>query len=399
MSDKEIGIIGGGLAGLSAAYYLSEKGFETTVFEKDSVLGGRAPNSNQIATPAYTDLFKLVEDLGIRDEVLVEMGPSDMKSYIDGSMRGFGAFKLLLKDEEDLSFVEKYIKRPLFSKLMGMDVDKIEELKEDLEEYDFSYEGRSEEVKELHDMSMEEWLEDYSDSLKNTLFYPILLILFVDDFDEVNAEDGVFRAKDFIEAMSDTIYEVSGGPLAITREIKEGISGEFNMLCEAKDVEETSDSVKVTYEKDGGEVEEEFDSVVVATTLDVSGELLGHDFGIDYSVTNAITVDGELKSSCRSMLGADPETNLRLLFAPGKEHYIHPENIDKAMDLDKFYDSYEVLGGEKTPAFPILSPGLEVPDLEFSDRIFLAGDFYYLTGLNTAVYTGRKVSELIEEKL
>lgn len=38
---KKIGVIGGGLAGISAACYLAKKGYNVTIFEKNSSLGGR----------------------------------------------------------------------------------------------------------------------------------------------------------------------------------------------------------------------------------------------------------------------------------------------------------------------------------------------------------------------
>jgi phytoene dehydrogenase-like protein len=41
-SKKKIGIIGAGIAGLTAAAILSKKGYEVIVYEKESVLGGRA---------------------------------------------------------------------------------------------------------------------------------------------------------------------------------------------------------------------------------------------------------------------------------------------------------------------------------------------------------------------
>ena len=40
-SSKMVGIIGAGLAGISAAIYLAERNFNVTVFEKDSFLGGK----------------------------------------------------------------------------------------------------------------------------------------------------------------------------------------------------------------------------------------------------------------------------------------------------------------------------------------------------------------------
>ena len=40
--DKKVGIIGGGFAGLTAAYELSKRGIAVTVFEADSAVGGLA---------------------------------------------------------------------------------------------------------------------------------------------------------------------------------------------------------------------------------------------------------------------------------------------------------------------------------------------------------------------
>ena len=59
MSDqKKVIILGGGLAGMSAAHELVERGFQVTVYEKKHIPGGKArsvpvPNS---ARPGNTDL-------------------------------------------------------------------------------------------------------------------------------------------------------------------------------------------------------------------------------------------------------------------------------------------------------------------------------------------------------
>ena len=40
-SSKKVGIIGAGLAGISAAIYLSERNFSVNIFERDSFIGGK----------------------------------------------------------------------------------------------------------------------------------------------------------------------------------------------------------------------------------------------------------------------------------------------------------------------------------------------------------------------
>jgi len=76
----KVGVIGGGIAGLTAAYELSKKGHEVTVFEKEPELGG------QVATFAVAgkrlekfyhhlfasdvDIIKLAAELGLADRLL-----------------------------------------------------------------------------------------------------------------------------------------------------------------------------------------------------------------------------------------------------------------------------------------------------------------------------------------
>lgn len=64
----KIAILGGGLTGLTAAYYLSKKGHQVTVFEKDKALGGlaqgfKAENWNWPLERAYHHLFASDSDI------------------------------------------------------------------------------------------------------------------------------------------------------------------------------------------------------------------------------------------------------------------------------------------------------------------------------------------------
>jgi uncharacterized protein with NAD-binding domain and iron-sulfur cluster len=79
-SDKNVAIVGGGVAGLTCALRLSERGYKVTLYEKTSVLGGNL--SSEFASEGYRDVYphlfcdwyvnfwQIVErDLGIkRDE-------------------------------------------------------------------------------------------------------------------------------------------------------------------------------------------------------------------------------------------------------------------------------------------------------------------------------------------
>jgi protoporphyrinogen oxidase len=75
-----IGIIGGGIAGLTAAYKLSEKGHKVTLFEKEAYLGGQVATFevegerlerfyHHIFT-SDVDIIQLVDELGLSEKLL-----------------------------------------------------------------------------------------------------------------------------------------------------------------------------------------------------------------------------------------------------------------------------------------------------------------------------------------
>jgi uncharacterized protein with NAD-binding domain and iron-sulfur cluster len=79
----DVAILGGGLAGLTAAYYLSQKGFKTLVLEADTILGGRARSWQDDKTgdtidiaphilvdPLYPNTMALLADLGTSEQIV-----------------------------------------------------------------------------------------------------------------------------------------------------------------------------------------------------------------------------------------------------------------------------------------------------------------------------------------
>ena len=82
ISNTHVAVIGGGCAGLSAAAALIEKGFQVTLFESSSQLGGRArtvlvennslmhllDNGQHILLGAYRETLKLLRKVGVDEE-------------------------------------------------------------------------------------------------------------------------------------------------------------------------------------------------------------------------------------------------------------------------------------------------------------------------------------------
>jgi hypothetical protein len=82
-SDKDVAIVGGGIAGLTCALRLSERGYKVTLYEKTPVLGGNLSSepANDMYYDVYPHLFcdwyvnfwQIVEaDLGIKRDVAFE---------------------------------------------------------------------------------------------------------------------------------------------------------------------------------------------------------------------------------------------------------------------------------------------------------------------------------------
>ncbi len=76
----KIGVVGGGLTGLSAAYYLSKKGHQITLFEKDKQLGGLASGlkiGDNFVDKYYRHVFVgddsiigLIKEVGLEDKLI-----------------------------------------------------------------------------------------------------------------------------------------------------------------------------------------------------------------------------------------------------------------------------------------------------------------------------------------
>ena len=75
--DEKIAIIGGGPAGLSAAYYLAQMGYQPTVFEKNPVAGGMLTYgipSYKLEKDVIVSEIEVIKELGVEIRCNVEVG-------------------------------------------------------------------------------------------------------------------------------------------------------------------------------------------------------------------------------------------------------------------------------------------------------------------------------------
>ncbi len=101
--DDKVAIFGSGPAGLSCAYYLAREGYQVTVFEKDSRLGGMLINgipSYRLPKDIVEAEIQLIRDMGVTMKTDVEIG----KDVTVGQLReeGFKAFFIAIGTQECL---------------------------------------------------------------------------------------------------------------------------------------------------------------------------------------------------------------------------------------------------------------------------------------------------------
>ena len=77
MADEKIAVIGAGPAGLSCAYYLALDGYDITVFEKETVLGGMlymGIPSFRLEKDVLNAEIDVLKKLGVKFKTGVEVG-------------------------------------------------------------------------------------------------------------------------------------------------------------------------------------------------------------------------------------------------------------------------------------------------------------------------------------
>ena len=168
----KIGIIGGGLTGLSAGYYLSKRGHEVTIFERSQILGGLASSFkfNQTNIEKYfhhiftrdRHIIDLIEELGIGDRFF--WNETSMGFFYGGEIYKFNTPIDLLKFKP-LNLLERL--------KFGISIFYLQKL---------------ENWKKLENVTAEEWLiKNFGENNYNTIWKPLLRIKFGEKYKIISA--------------------------------------------------------------------------------------------------------------------------------------------------------------------------------------------------------------------
>ncbi len=167
----KIGIIGGGIAGLTAAYELAKQGHEVAVFEKEAELGGQAstfPVEGTRLERFYHHLF--TSDRHII-QLINELGLSSKMRWIDSQVGLFhgGQVYDFVTPLDLLRFTPLSLPNRLWAGLVSV------------------YLQRQADWQKYEGITAKEWLEKYAGkSVYKAIWEPLLRSKFGDSYDEVS---------------------------------------------------------------------------------------------------------------------------------------------------------------------------------------------------------------------
>ena len=385
----KVGIIGAGIAGLTAAYRLSKKGINSILFEKESNTGGKVEYAVSITTPSFQPrVYKLIEELGLK-EAEISFLPTMMGMLLGGEILNV---EDLNKMVESLPQEEKGYFQKVMGEVMGSSFDIFEP---------------SPRLLELRNISFEEYLKDCPLKLRKMFFEPMMGFTFMDELDitKFSAEYGLFQLRFGMEIMGGRAHTFEENVKIVTNVLEKKIidsGSEVKLSSEVKKIEKVEKGFKIHYEKFGEISSQQVDRVVITTPLFVSKRifpLLKLEKGVFYEKTKCSFVRGILRTDKTVIMGMPQnEANIRMFFvAFSYEHQVYPMDKRKPIKFDILYDDYKVFREkELEAAFPILVPKGKAPDLKTNvEGVFLCGDFYYYPTLDTAVRTAERVADLI----
>jgi protoporphyrinogen oxidase len=290
-----IAVVGGGIAGLAAAYRLQQRGHEVQVFEATDEVGGLAALYETPGDPIekfYHHLSKseetiveLAEELGVGDRLEWRIGKNAY--YVDGVVHPLDTLPQIAAYPH-MSFYDKF--------RLGMLTQEIDvrggvpkfDTYDDLEDFE-------------HVPIKQFLLEHTTRGVYENFFEPLLRAKFGSRMDDVSAAWLLGRIKfrgerDLLRG--EYLGYFKGGFAPFLDALVDAV-GRENITTDARVQEVGVDDgavSSVTVEADGEETSHDADSVVVAAMPNVLEDLVGYECDIDFqgAVCAVVTMDEQL---------------------------------------------------------------------------------------------------------
>jgi glycine/D-amino acid oxidase-like deaminating enzyme len=404
-SRVDIAVIGAGVAGLATAHHLARSGFVPTVFDRNSVPGGRFSTLeiegtwlNQGAllyAPAiYPNFHALIQSLGID---LVKVGLHKLLLRVgdnETAMHSWGLFRSGLFTMEEFRTWKR--------------------LKRFIRRLRFDPGDPHPDLERLHSLDFLTYLREhagFNDKLINYFAQPFCSWAYSDPQD-IAADYGLlFFAFPVFQGIRAPKY----GMQAVTDRLARGLPVKPRLGHKLVRLEIEGDgSARLFFKvrlQDGGFEDREIGAKCVVFAngkQSVLGKLLpGLDFQVTCSKTRGVVIE------CRSP-GLRPY-RLLLYGKHGNTHGVHGGELchlpdgrtlggiflyRSDADIEAQFPGHKLLGRVGwSPAISISTPGCSFPDVDTQfPSVFVVGDFYRYPSIESCAYTARRAAGYIRER-
>ncbi|SCW35239.1 Protoporphyrinogen oxidase [Sphingobium faniae] len=441
MKTKHALVVGAGLSGLAAAYHLKKNGWQVTVLEKSSHIGGRVMTKHRdgfvidvgpdAITTAYTEYLRIAEELGMSPHI-VKSSPVigfvrdgcihdvDTSSLMKAAVSPFISYASKLRFAAGMWRMRKDINKTDMFNL----VDQAQHDRPDVNAHDEAchYFGRE--------------LADY-------LIDPLVRLVVGTSSDRAS----LLSVRGVLSTWSHPIINIAGGLAALPDRLSQGI--DVTLGVEVTEIERRNGSVGATWRAADGTLNNgEFEGVVISAQIDAAAkmskdiaDLLGDDeqaIGALALMTISMAFEKPTKSNAYAIqLPSVEHPDELLMFF---EHNKAPDRAPSGKSLITYYiddrtarDHFRLtdnevihrakdliyrLAPELEGAFlfaqierweragSLAMPGYYRIVQKITNRldqlksIYLAGDFYSAGSMETALRTGRlAASKLISDRM
>ena len=395
--DINVGIIGGGIAGLSCGYELMKRGVKVTILEKEERVGGRHRSEVYdghivdvgavFFSPAFEpNFFGYFRELDIEDELNVP--PISSKNF---GLYYSGKVIPLTKPSITLSGLYPF-----------SDLRKLGKFESYMKNIYFSYHRFGSEQLRNHEMSIADFFRarGFSDKFKDRFVQPFTAMYYVSP-EEISAA----CALRLMAHSSAVNIKPKSGISIVTKTLHQRLGDGVVTGAEATKVTQGGGGFTITYKTDEQFKDLRVDVLVLAMPTFISNKLVPQlNIKMDYSVACTEAVRGRLRSKFRKFLGiliprADNPSNVFSIMMDKEDTEVSVVHIyQKPYDLSPYYEEgYEVIKEFYwVPTLPTPRPGSVFPNLETEiENLYICGDFYRYPCCEAATVSGKRVADMI----
>lgn len=393
-----VGIVGGGLSGLSAAYFSKKEGIEATVYEKSSEVGGKLARVMVDGVPIDTGALLYSKELNPNFDALInELGIECERRYLK-------TFALQIENKITALNPLALAKSGLFS--FG-EFLKWRKVKKFINSLSFDLDRVDERIDKLHQISLEKYLRDvgFRQELIDSFFRAFCSFAYVDGAKDLAADFGLFLLAFPLK----TIMTPSKGMSEVALELKRRLGEMVRLNTRVVNISQKPDKTFVMKtEKDGQISEETFNYCILATGRGNFKNVFPEvDFEIEVTKARGVV----LESDCPTY----KKYNVLIISKYKNEHGVQGGKIKHLPDGRSFYgmmlyrpdaDLRKVFGEHKvhhrfgwSPAMAGMSPGCKIPDVTTNvPNCFVIGDFDRYPGVEPCIFTAQKVVNIIRSE-